>query len=201
MTITITRALPLREEPIRVTSEPFLAHISMSLAAKLPRHRRGTVIDIGCGEALAVKHLELVGFSSYVGVDPLESVLAKAREAYPHLDFRLGDTSNVHEVVTEQCGAFVACCSLHYVARECIMVSLRNIRSVLTVGAYGCIVVPHGVGNFTMSKEELGEGIGTQRFARWNRDTLSPKLKNAGFDVVEASLFNPWSFFVLVQAQ
>jgi SAM-dependent methyltransferase len=52
------------------------------------------VLDIGCGPGYVTEHLHGLGLRAQ-GIDLSPEMIALAREAYPHLDFALGDMTAV----------------------------------------------------------------------------------------------------------
>ena len=54
------------------------------------------VLDLGCGTGRTTFFLERMGFD-VIGVDALESMVARGRERHPHLDLRTGDARDLAE--------------------------------------------------------------------------------------------------------
>jgi ubiquinone/menaquinone biosynthesis C-methylase UbiE len=86
------------------------------------------VLDFGCGTGALAKYFDA---KSYVGLDPIEGCIRKARNRNPEHKFMIGDSSDLSEFPEN---AFTACISwgvLHHLTDEQVIDSLFAIKRIL----------------------------------------------------------------------
>lgn len=98
-------------------------------ALRVAGFRPGTaLLDVGCGLGATAAHLAAAGFS-VIGVEPSETLLARAREERPQLDLRAGVAEALP--VGDACvdGVFMECVlSLTMDRRRCLREARRALR-------------------------------------------------------------------------
>lgn len=66
----------------------------LTMFAELAAERRGRVVDLGCGPGSAARFLSEFGLT-VTGVDLSPGQVAQARQAFPELDFEVGDLTTL----------------------------------------------------------------------------------------------------------
>lgn len=136
----------------------------------------GKVLDAGCGPGHWTKYLSDLGLS-ISGVDQVPQFIERARQAYPEVEFQLGNIDFL-DCADGSYGGALAWYSLIHHRPESLQVPLSELSR--TIRANGELLI----GFF--------DGDGVQKFDhavvpayRWSVAALSEQLNLAGFDVLE----------------
>ncbi len=170
-------------------SGSYLAPVVRKIASSLGEQSRQRAFDLGCGNGAMANMLSELGFDC-TGVDPSESGIAVARQAFPNCTFDIG---GAYEDLATKYGRFDLVISLE-VVEHCY--SPRQFASTLfdlvAPGGIAVVSTPyHGylknlalaaTGKLDRHFTALWEG-GHIKF--FSMDTLGRLLTEAGFDKVE----------------
>ena len=148
----------------------------------------GPAFDLGCGNGSVANWLSTKGFT-VSGVDPSETGIAQAKEAYPNLDLRSG---SAYDPLHESFGTFPFLISLEvvehvYAPRD----YAQCVYNLLTPNGYAFISTPyHGylknlVLAITGKMDKHFTALWDHGHIKfWSRSTLSELLNEAGLSVL-----------------
>ena len=151
----------------------------------VPREPR--FLDVGCGIGRYIDAFRQIGISRehYLGIDPSRGMLEIARSKHPGYDFQEMDIYSLPDHFT--CGhfnSFAVIMTLAHVTPMRMLKALDSIRSVLSEGAKGIIVMQDTNQTLRMVNGVLQnhnyQGP-SATFAGWRFERLEPKLLESGF--------------------
>jgi len=130
-----------------------------------------TILDLGCGTGQLASQIAARG-ARVIGIDVSPTMIKRAREKYPGLDFRVADGTDLH--LSERFDAVFSNAALHWMPSSRQPAVLAGIREALKPG-----------GRFVA---ELG--------ARGNIEQIVAALREAlaGLGYPHAQTTNPWYF-------
>ena len=137
----------------------------------------GDLIDAGCGPGHWTNFLAQRG-STIRGIDQVPEFVGHAGEAFPGVDFAVGNLDSV-DAATGSVGGILSWYSLIHYEPRTIQRPLREFSRALRPG--GALLVGFFEGT---SVEEFAHAV-TPAY-RWSVDAFSAELDNAGFDVFES---------------
>ena len=161
----------------------------LDLLTPLPGER---ILDLGCGTGELTAQLAQSG-AEVVGLDASASMIAKARQSFPHLTFQLGDA---REFVTNQSfDAVFSNATLHWIPQTQQPTVLTNIFQSLKAGGR-FVAEMGGRGNVERILRALGQALKELGISQSAQLNYFPSLgqyvlmlEAAGFSVTWAHYF------------
>lgn len=137
------------------------------------------VLDVGCGPGHISAYLAALGVD-VIGLDLSPTMIDVARHAYPALEFRVGDMTELAPTPGSLGGA-VALYSLINISREDAATLLRRLHAGLVPGA-PLLVAVH-VGRGTLEESEL-LGVQVQMITTlYSVEEITGYISDSGFEI------------------
>jgi SAM-dependent methyltransferase len=148
----------------------------------------GPVADVGCGPGHVTAHLDGLGLDA-VGIDLSAEMVAVARRAYPHLDFRVGDMTRL-DLPDASLGGIVAFYSTIHLPPDRFPVALAEFARVLAPGGQLLLAFQAGAGEHRHLTDWHGHRVALDHYRR-DPDDVTAALATAGLPVRATLLRHP----------
>jgi trans-aconitate methyltransferase len=151
------------------------------------------ILDLGCGTGHLTNTIATSG-ATVVGIDNSNEMIAKAKQEYPSIDFRVFSATDFH--FDESFDAIFSNAVLHWVldkeaAIDCMYSNLkRNGRLVLEMGGKGNVEAIINTLKKSLQKRGLGNNASTQVWYFPSLSEYTSLLEKRGFRVTYAAHFN-----------
>ncbi len=148
---------------------------------ELIAHRKPcTVADLGCGPGRVAAYLARQQLD-VVGIDVSTALIARAREAHPHIRFEQGRLDDLPFLDRSLAGA-VCWYSIIYTPPDLLAQVFEEIARVLVSGGLLLLAFQAGAGDAVVNTNAHGTGLSLKSY-RHDADDVARSLQAAGFDL------------------
>ncbi len=146
-------------------------------------NKGGNCIDFGCGPGQTTKYLVDCGMKDTIGTDISPSMIAKAKELNPHINFELADILNLQYKDNAFSAAIAFYAIVHFTNDE-LKVALKDIKRVLKAG--GQFLFSFHVGTEVKHVDNFLIKMWRLDFYFFETERILVMLKETGFLLIDA---------------